>query len=257
MLPVIGKLFEKIIHRRIISFFAKHSILSNRQLGFLGKRSTVDAIIETFDKIISHQCKKTEFHCTLLDLSKAFDTVDHAILLEKCQKLGLRGKIYNLLKSYLNNRQQFVMFKNESSKLNDISCGVPQGSVLGPLLFLVYINDLPDIPIKNQITLFADDTSIFGTMDRSEYIKDLSLVSNWMYSNKLTVNESKTKLLMFNKFSNELFETLWNNNKVKQTPCAKHLGIWLDSELNFKKHVDFILKKMPNLCPFCINQETI
>ena len=62
---------------------------------------------------------------------------------------------------------------------------------------------------------------------------------------------------MFNKFSNELFETLWNNNKVKQTPCAKHLGIWLDSELNFKKHVDFILKKMPNLCPFCINQETI
>ena len=243
LLPVIGKLFEKIIHRRIISFFAKHSILSNRQLGFLGKRSTVDAIIETFDKIISHQCKKTEFHCTLLDLSKAFDTVDHAILLEKCQKLGLRGKIHNLLKSYLNNRQQFVIFKNESSKLNDISCGVPQGSVLGPLLFLVYINDLPDIPIKNQITLFADDTSIFGTMDRSEYIKDLSLVSNWMYSNKLTVNESKTKLLMFNKFSNELFETLWNNNKVKQTPCAKHLGIWLDSELNFKKHVDFILKK--------------
>ena len=163
LLPVIGKLFEKIIHRRIISFFAKHSILSNRQIGFLSKRSTVDAILETFDKIISHRCKETEIHCTLLDLSKAFDTVDHTILLEKCQKLGLRGKIYSLLKSYLNNRQQFVMFKNESSKLNHISCGVPQGSVVGPLLFLVYINDLPDNPIKNQITQMTKVLSVQWT----------------------------------------------------------------------------------------------
>ena len=130
-------------------------------------------------------------HCTLLDLSKAFDTVDHSILLDKCSKYGLRGKIEELLKSYLKDRKQFVRYKGKSSSTKKIECGVPQGSVLGPLLFLIYINDIVDIPKHNNILLYADDTNIFGKYEQTQHTIDLKLISSWLASNKLTPNLKK------------------------------------------------------------------
>ena len=129
-------------------------------------------------------------HYTLLDLSKAFDTVDHSILLDKCSRYGLRGKMEELLKSYLKYRKQFVRYQ-ESSSTKEIECGVPQGSVLGPLLFLIYINDIVDIPKHNNILLYADDTNIFGKYEQTEHTNDLKLISSWLESNKLTPNIKK------------------------------------------------------------------
>ena len=124
--------------------------------------------------------KNVRAHCTLLDLSKPFDTVDHSILLDKCSRYGLRGKIEELLKFYLNDRKQFVRYKGESSSTIKIECGVPQGSVLGPLLFLIYINDIVDKTKHNNYLLYADDTNIFCKYEQAEHTNDMKLFSSWL-----------------------------------------------------------------------------
>ena len=169
-----------------MSFLLKNKVLSRKQFGFLSKRSTVDALTEMLENIQRLREKNVLAHCTLLDLSKAFDTVDHSILLDKCSKYGLRGKIEELLKSYLKDRKQFVRYKGKSSSTKKIECGVPQRSVLGPLLFLIYINDIVDIPKHNNILLYADDTNIFGKNEQTQHTIDLKLISSWLASNKLT-----------------------------------------------------------------------
>ena len=117
LLPVVGKLFEKLLHKRILDFLIKHKVLSGRQLGFLIKRSTVDAIMETFEALFERKEQHKPFQCTLLDLSKAFDTVDHQLLLANCERYGLRGTVGRLLRSFLSNRKQFVHFSDNSSNM--------------------------------------------------------------------------------------------------------------------------------------------
>ena len=138
-----------------------------------------------------------------IDLKKAFDTVDHQILLEKCYNYGLRGSIYQILANFLSNRQQFVEHDNKRSVLEKICYGVPQGSVLGPLLFLIYINDLPDQCRKTKSVLFADDTSILAKGDNRECIKNLAedtkQIDKWFKANKLSVNSEKCKLTSFSR----------------------------------------------------------
>ena len=141
-----------------MSFLLKNEILSRKQFSFLSKRSTVDTLTEMLENIQKLMEKIVLAHCTLLDLSKAFDIVDHSILLDKCSRYGLRGKIEELFMSYLKDRKQFVRYKGESSSTEEIEFGVLQRSVLGPLLFLMYINDIVDIPKHKNFLLYADDT---------------------------------------------------------------------------------------------------
>ena len=211
LLPVVGKLFEKLLHKRILDFLIKHKVLSGRQLGFLSKRSMVDAIIETFEALLERKQQHKPFQCTLLDLSKAFDTVDHQLLLAKCERYGLRGKVGRLLCSFLSNRKQFVQFSDNSSNMRDITHGVPQGSVLGPLLFLLYINDLPTIVKNCEITLFADDTKIFGDYNENSHLVELNKISEWMKNNKPTLNEAKTQFMLVGKKAEQSDYLTWNN----------------------------------------------
>ena len=166
-----------------MSFLLKNEVLSRKQFGFLSKRSTVDALTEMLEKIQRFREMNVLAHCNLLDLSKAFVTVDHSILLDKCSKYGLRGKIEELLKSCLKDRKHFVQYERESSSTKEIECGVPRGSVLGSLLFKIYIK-----PKHNNILLYADDTNISGKYEQTKHTIDLKLISSRLESNKLTPN---------------------------------------------------------------------
>ena len=181
-----------------MKFIDKFKILNDSQFGFRKKRKTIDALACVVEEVRHAKFSKIPSVCVFLDLRKAFDTLDHKILFDKLHRYGFRGPIFSLLSSFLQNRYQFLQVGNHKSSLRSVACGVPQGSVLGPLLFLLYINDLPDVANSN-ITLFADDTNIFEkVVNGNEDIltETLSKVDNWMKSNKLKCNLDKSKAII-------------------------------------------------------------
>jgi hypothetical protein len=163
ILPAFSKIIEKLAYKRIMAFWDKHDVLYKYQFGFRKKRSTDMALytlVDTFYEAIEND----EFMVGIfLDLSKAFDTISHEILLRKLMFYGIRGTTNNWVKDYLTNRKQFVNYNNCKSRMGNIDIGIPQGSILGPLLFLLYINDIHKISDKLSFILFADDTNIFAT----------------------------------------------------------------------------------------------
>ena len=186
------------------------------------------------------------------DLSKAFDTVDHQILEDKLIYNGIRGHPLRLLKSYLENRTQYTVIGNESSKTNKISHGVPQGSVLGPLLFLIYTNDIQN-STKEKLTLFADDTNIFITDDNAITLKNraegtLRDIKEWFEANKLKVNTTKTDYSVFappkQQKPAELKRIRFENTEIKQSTSCKFLGLTLDDKLNFNEHIENLTNQL-------------
>ena len=203
MLPIIGKGFEQIIFDRIQNYRNVFEILSDSQFGFRHGKSTVDAIATLIEEIRSNLHNNSEkTKCTFLDLKKAFDTVDHKILLQKCYRYGLRGPIYNILKSYLSKRTQYTLIGDKKSKLNLIELGVPQGSILCPLLFIIYMNmnDLSLSQKKSNVILYADDTVVKSRSSASKIDDDhdraLDNVNDWLIKNKLTLNKEQTKSML-------------------------------------------------------------
>ena len=172
------------------------------QFGFRTNHSTEHALVSMTEKIKSTlDCNS--FGCGIfVDLEKAFDTVNHSILLKKMEHYGVRGVVHQWFASYLSNREQFVSVNGHNSSLKKVSCGVPQGSVLGPLLFLIYINDLPNATKSLSFFLFADDTNIYFESDDIEKLtkkinNELVKVKKWLDCNKLSLNVNKTNFVMF------------------------------------------------------------
>ena len=184
-----------------------------------------------------------------LDLAKAFDTVSHDILLQKLEAYGIRGTCLKLFESYLKNRYQFVKLENAKSIISLIEFGVPQGSILGPLLFLLYINDLPKAT-NLFIKLYADDTFLSAQNENvklleSEINQELEKVYNWMCSNRLTLNISKSKSMIITKKRNvEPLSIKINNTELEQCNSYKYLGVIFDKDLNWKNHVDYVCSKI-------------
>ena len=191
-IPLFGNIFEKLLQSRLMSFLIQNAVLSKKQLGVISKRSTIDALFEVVERICNLRSKKQVAHCNFLDLSKAFDTVDQKLLIRKCEIFGLRGIASNVLTSNLSDREQFLDFNGKTSSNLGVTCRISQSSVLGPLLFLLYINNLTNLENHGDLVLYTDDTTINVELKTNYLHDDLTAVELWMSQNKLTINQSKT-----------------------------------------------------------------
>ena len=202
VLNFVSKVFERIIYKRFICFFEKFGIICSQQFGFLKNCSTSDAILEFTEKIYQSLNNRKYFISVFLDFSKAFDTVNHQILLRKLSASGIRGSTLRWVESYLLDRKQYVFVNGIGSSFEYINSGVPQGSILGPLLFLIYINDMYRCMNHMSCIHYADDTSVFLEAEsvREMELKvnaDLVKMHSWLCSNKLSLNASKSSYMLF------------------------------------------------------------
>ena len=253
LLPASSKILEKIVHQRLYSFCTKHAILFKNQFGFRSKHSTTNAIAKLYAHVTKSNANKLSTLAVFLDLSKAFDTIDHNILLSKLKHYGIRGVALEWFRSYLSNRRQFVTYRDTSSEIRDVACGVPQGSVLGPLLFIIYTNDLPNALDNSHCILFADDTTIYCSSNnlctlRSDIEQDMNSLSDWFCANKLSLNVSKTNFLLFNTKqthqARDVHELKHGNSTIQRVRTTKFLGIYIDDGLEWGDHIEHIIKKV-------------
>lgn len=251
-------MLEKCIHSQIYSYFEDNDLFTTAQFGFRKNTSTQNAIALFLDDI--YEGINTNQNClaTYIDLKKAFDTVHHNILIEKLIKYGLSDSVIKLLKNYLNDRFQRVVANGSLSKPLPVSTGVPQGSSLGPLLFLIYINDLVSVVKNSQTLLFADDTVIYNisnsvTKCQHEMQYDLDLVGLWCRENLLQVNVTKTKSMFISYKRKTAIHHTANNGEINLSFDGsmiefvneyKYLGVWIDSQLSFCKHIKSIIKNV-------------
>lgn len=255
IIPVLAKIVEKAILSRMVNFAESCRLLTNYQNAYIQGRSTTRAIYMMIRTITISLSEKKEVAGVYLDLSKAFNSVDHDILLHKLEKMGYRGEINKLIRSYLKDRLQCTVAdyngKDMRSKWRRVNCGVPQGSILGPFLFLLYINDLPEIS-KYFINMFADDTSVIIaepniSLLTGQIMNTMSELNNWFQNNNLNLNVDKTHMLKFALQKSETISINFGNVDLVSTEHTKFLGLELDNLLNWKEHVDILTKKLSGM----------
>lgn len=257
VLPVFSKLLERIIYNRVYNFITEQKLLFRNQFGFQSSHSTEHAILEFIDNILKSFDNGQMTLGVFIDLSKAFDTVDHEILLQKLKFLGIRGTYLKWFKSYLNNRKQFIPFDNgkKQSLWRLITCGVPQGSILGPLLFLLYVNDLHKASNQISAIMFADDTNLFYSHSDLNTLyqkmnEELIKITQWFSANKLSLNLKKTQYSLFhsNNKKSKIPESIptisINGMEITRSNTSKFLGVIIDENLNWKYHLLHVRNKI-------------
>ena len=250
VLPQFSKIFEKLFYNRLIEFIKRFNLLYDGQYGFREKHSTSLALMELIEDITDNYDRNNFTIGVFIDLKKAFDTINHNILIKKLSYYGIRGKPLQWLESYLLNRKQYVCYNNVESEMSTVVCGIPQGSILGPILFLLYINDLANVSNKLKCIMFADDTNVFYSdkclEDVYKVVNDeLNKMNNWLKVNKLSLNVDKTKYMIFMKkpgiHEHNIIIDQINVERVKDT---KFLGIQLDEKLKWDVQIHSVSKNM-------------
>jgi len=252
MLPVMSKVLEKVMYDRLYNFFQDMELLYEFQFGFRPNFSTYMALIMSVDKITAALERGNFVLGVFLDFSKAFDTIDHNILLQKLECYGIRGTALQWFQSYLSDRYQYVSFDGVCSTKQKIICGVPQGSILGPLLFLIYVNDLAYVSQELFTVMYADDSNLFNENTslkvlESKMNKSLQEISIWLKVNKLSLNVSKTHYIIFRKRKQTIdYEPniKIDNETISRVNCTKFLGVHIDECLTWKSHIDHICNKI-------------
>lgn len=261
VIPVLGKLLEILVNNQIINYLENNNLLNNKQYGFRKGKSTINALDDLVRQVHLSFENKTCAQATFCDLSKAFDSVDSHKLLIKLNYYGFTGKSLKFFESYLQNRRQAVYIDGRWSNEVQMEWGVPQGSVLGPLLFLIYINDLPFAVNSNSI-LYADDSTFFITSKNYNELEKLANetltnASDWFHSNGLLLNKEKTQNLIFT--LNQNLVPSYYNEQNGFVSSAKFLGLYVDGQLTWNTHIDhlttrlsrviYLLSRLKNLVP--------
>ena len=251
LLSNLNKIFEKLVHTRIYKFLEDGQFLHSRQFGFRKLHSTNHALIDITEKIRNALDNKKHACGVFVDLQKAFDTVNHNILTAKLDHYGIRGFANNWFTSYLEDRSQYVSILGFKSKTKTIKHGVPQGSVLGPLLFLIYINDLHRAIKNSEVYHFADDTNLLNISDSLKTIKksvnaDLKALYSWLIANKISLNCDKTEIIFFHRPGGIVpdLKIKMNGSRLFPARNIKYLGAYLDETLNGRFHCDTLAKTL-------------
>ena len=248
---VLCKVMEKIIVKHLHNYLLKHHIISKHQSGFQPKDSTVNQLLAIYHTIISNLDRGNDIRFIFCDVSKAFDRVWHRGLLFKLKQIGIEGQILNWLTDYLQNREQKVVLDGFNSGWEEIDAGVPQGSVLGPFLFLIYINDITE-GLNCGIKLFADDTSLFVIIDDQDYIEasnaltaDLTHIYDWSKKWAVKFNPNKTESLLFTRKNISDIPIYFGekDNIVNDVNSHCHLGLDLQSNGKWNDYIEKIYKK--------------
>ena len=250
ILPQFSKILEKIFHNRLMSFLNDKQILYNGQFGFRKNHSTSMAILELVEEMTTAMDNSQSSVAVFIDLKKAFDTVDHNILLKKLEKYGIRGLAYSWIHSYQTNRRQYVSINGTNSTCLNIACGVPQGSILGPILFILYINDMCKVSPLLKCIIFADGTNFLYTGDDiAEICKtvstELAKLSTWFNANKLSLNVSNTNFMVLSrkKINNTLTVSI-NGTNIERVYITRFLGVLIDHQLDWTDHIKMIKNKI-------------
>ena len=254
LLPSISKILEKAVHQQLYSYLNNNDLLSDRQSGFRPFHSTSTCLTEITDFLLDNMNSKQLTGSIFLDLRKAFDVIPHDLILRKMKYYGIRNCELEWFSRYLMNRKQCVSIKGTTSSLLEVKSGIPQGSILGPLIFCLYINDISKLPFHSntKISLYADDTAMFNTDQNLTKIQrnlqsDFDLISNWLVINRLFLHPQKTKVMLFGskrKLSNQHLCIKHNDIVLESVDQMKYLGVILDNKLNWSLHISHIANKI-------------
>ena len=252
LLSNISNIIKKMVHDRLYIFLEQNKAFYNYQFGFRNNHSTNHALIEITEQI-GNACDRNLYTCGVyLDLQKAFDTVNHEILLEKLKYYGIKETSYNWFKSYLCETLQYTQIKDSESSLKAVSHGVPQGSVLGPLLFILFINDMHTSVKHGKVHHYADDTNLLLKSNSLKKINrqinhDLSLITHWLRANKISLNTTKTEIIIFRPKKKQITKHLnfrISGQKVNTCSSVKYLGVMLQDTLEWNLYLNILNLKL-------------
>ena len=249
LLNTIGKVMEKLVHKHVFNFFLSNNTISSFQSGFVTGDSTVNQLVNMYNTFCKALDEGKEVRAVFLDISKAFDRVWHRGLLHKLNYVGIRGRLLDWFSDYLTNRRQRVVLPGSCSDWSYLKAGVPQGSILGPLLFLIFINDIVN-DINSNIRLFADDTSLYIIVDTPQNTasvmnNDLSKINTWATKWLVTFNPAKSESLLITRRRTDLQhpQLILNNQSIENVTSHKHLGLVLSNDGTWHNHIELITSK--------------
>ena len=255
LLPLPGKILEKLVHTQLTAHLEENALLSDSQFGFRRQRSTTHAVSQLLNQIYANINRSVITTAIYIDFSKAFNCVQHSILLRKLAKLKLHDNIITWISSYLNDREQRTLVNNSYSSFLPVKQGVPQGSVLGPLLYVIYSNDITEKIRNSGFAFYADDTVLYSKKKSTvqagiDLQEDLDGLTDWCISNKIYINTEKTKVMFFGSktkiASLDLPNFTINSNNIQRAKTYTYLGIKLDEQLSMETHANSVIQKVSN-----------